>query len=57
MDRAINSIFWAFSQMSDTATELPPEYTPAFVHDAAITWQDETSLQKLLRDQAVDQEE
>ncbi|WP_170755222.1 hypothetical protein [Ruegeria lacuscaerulensis] len=59
MDRALTPPFWAPSQDADTSTspERKPLRAPVFIHDAVIPWRDETLLLKLLRDQALDQDE
>lgn len=59
MDRVLNPPIWSFSQDADVtpAPERKPMRAPVFIHDAVIPWRDETLLLKLLRDQAVDQDE
>ncbi|KIC45110.1 MAG: hypothetical protein AB3N07_00165 [Ruegeria sp.] len=59
MDHALTPPIWAVSKDTDTTTGPPtkPLRAPVFIHDAVIPWRDETLLLKLLRDQAVDEEE
>ncbi|WP_420585762.1 hypothetical protein [Ruegeria sp.] len=59
MDRALTPPLWTISQDSDTATgpERKPMRAPIFIHDAMTPWGQETLLLKLLRDQAIDQDE
>ncbi|WP_170571503.1 hypothetical protein [Ruegeria atlantica] len=59
MDQAVRLPFWTSSRDSDAATGpgRKPLRAPVFIHDAVTPWRQETLLLKLMRDQAVDQDE
>ncbi|WP_171101617.1 MULTISPECIES: hypothetical protein [unclassified Ruegeria] len=59
MDRALTPPFWVPAQKTEAATgpEPKPRRAPVFIHDAVTPWGAETMLLKVLRDQALDQDE
>ncbi|WP_170396585.1 hypothetical protein [Ruegeria arenilitoris] len=59
MDRALIPSIWTLSKDTESTTgpERNPMRAPVFIHDAVTPWRDETLLLKLLRDQAVNQDE
>lgn len=59
MDRALIPSIWTLSKDTESTTgpERKPMRAPVFIHDAVTPWGDETLLLKLMRDQAVNQDE